>query len=66
MVNQELCWNGHMNYTLQKGTKWVTQYCRLSKPSKGISAKFMRYFYNSVTIPKMLYATDLFLVPESS
>jgi len=44
----------------------VTQYHRLTKPSKGISAKFMRHFYNSVAVPKMLYATDLFLIPESS
>ena len=55
-----------MNYTICKGTNWVTQYCRLAKPSKGTSAKFMRCFYISIAIPKMLYAADLFLVPETS
>ena len=54
-----------MNYTLQKGTKWVTQYQRLSKPSKGISAKYMRCLFISIAIPKMLYAADLFLISET-
>ena len=25
----------------------------------------MRHFYDSIAVPKMLYATDLFLVPET-
>ena len=25
--------------------KWVTQYCRLTKVSKGVSAKYMRQFF---------------------
>jgi len=28
-----------------------------------VSAKFMQWFFISVTIPKMLYVTDLFLIP---
>jgi len=39
ILDQELRWNDHMNYTLQKGTKWVTQYQRIARPSKGVSAK---------------------------
>jgi len=65
LLNHELQWSNHMNYALQKGTKWVTQYQRLSKLSKGISAKYMRCFFISVAIPKMLYATDLFLITEN-
>jgi len=42
-----------------------SQYCRLAKLTSGVSAKHMRCFYTSVAIPKMLYTTDLFLVPES-
>src|SRR5882724_3596277 len=55
-----------MNYALQKGTKWVTQYQRLAKPSKGVSAKYMRQFFISIAIPKMLYAADLFLIPGTN
>ena len=65
ILDQELQWREHVQYTLQKGTKWVTQYRRLMKPMKGVSAKHMRQFYISVAIPKMLYAADLFLIPGS-
>jgi len=54
-----------MNYAICKGTNWVTQYCRLAKLSKGASAKCMGCFYTSIAIPKMLYAADLFLIPET-
>ena len=37
LLDQELWWKDH----LKKGTKWVTQYHRLAKPLKGISAKYM-------------------------
>src|SRR5882724_5677847 len=48
---------------LQKGMKWVTQYRRLTRVMKGTSTKYMRQFFISVAIPRMLYAADLFLVP---
>jgi len=41
LLDQELCWKNHVNYALQKGIKWVTQYHSLTKPSKGILAKYM-------------------------
>ena len=65
IMDQELHWKEHMNYALHRGTKWVTQYRRLAKPSWGVSAKFMRQFYTMVAVPKVLYATDLFLFTES-
>ena len=52
-------------YAVQKGVKWVMQYQRLAKMSKGVSAKFMRWFFIAVAIPRMMYAADLFLVPGS-
>src|SRR5882724_5961881 len=45
---------------------WVMQYCRVVKPSRGVSAKYMRWFYITVAVPRMLHATDLFLIPEST
>ena len=41
LIDQELCWKEHINYMLHKGTKWVMQYGRLAKLTKGISAKYM-------------------------
>jgi len=65
ILDQELRWNAHVNYALAKGTKWITQYRRLAKQMKGISAKHMRKFYITTAIPRMLYAADLFLTPQS-
>jgi len=31
---------------------------------KGVSAKYMRRFYITVSIPHMLYTADLFLMPQ--
>jgi len=62
---QELQWKDHVNYALQKDAGWVTQYQWLEKLSKGISPEYMWCFYIAVAVPKMLYAVDLFLVPES-
>ena len=33
--------------------------------SKGVSAKFMRWFFIAVAIPRMMYVADLFLMPGS-
>jgi len=41
------------------------QYHRLVKPKRGVSAKYMRWFYIAVAVPKMLHAADLFLIPEN-
>jgi len=65
MLDQEMCWKEHYQYMLQKGVKWVMQYWRLAKVTKGVSAKYMRQFFISVAIPRMMYVADLFLVPGS-
>ena len=43
----------------------MMQYQRLTRVMKGTSAKYMRWSFISVAIPRMLYAADLFLVPGS-
>src|SRR5882672_7961481 len=65
ILDQELRWKDQVNSALAKGTKWVSQYRRLAKVSNGVSAKYMRRFYLTVAIPRMMYAADLFLVPQS-
>jgi len=66
LLDKELRWKDHVNYALQKGTKWVTKYCRLANPSHRVLAKYMRQYYISVAMPRMLYAADLFLIPKST
>ena len=59
ILDQELHWKEHIQYALQKGTKSVTQYQRLSKPMMGVLAKYMQWFFISVAIPRMMCAADL-------
>jgi len=65
LIDQELHWKDQVNYALQKGSMWVMQYHWLARPLKGVSAKYMRRLYTSVSIPRMLYMADLFLIPET-
>jgi len=65
LINQELRWKEHINYVLCKGMKWVMQYGRLAKPTNSILAKYMHRYYLLVGVPRMLYAADLFLTPQS-
>src|SRR5882724_3861038 len=62
ILDQELCWSMHLHYALHKGAKWVTQYCQLAKLSRGVSPKYMRWYFIAIAVPKMLYKANLFLV----
>jgi hypothetical protein len=45
---------------------YITQYRRLTKPTKGVSAKYMRRYYLAVAIPRMLYVADISLIPGTA
>jgi len=51
---------------IEKGTKWVTQINRITKPSWGIMPKYVRCLYISVALPRTLYAIDLWCMPSQS
>lgn len=65
LIDEELRFNAQTDYALKKGTTWVSQFRRLAKPTKGIAMKFMRRYYLTVAVPKMLYAADIFLTQET-
>ena len=65
-IDQELRFREQTVEALHKGTKWIEQYKRLAKSVRGVSAKHMLKFYYTVALLKMLYAADVFLVPESN
>jgi ribonuclease HI len=66
IIDQELRFKEQVNYALQKGSKFVEQYRRLAKPSRGVPARHMRQYYLAVAVPKLLYAADIFLVPGTA
>lgn len=61
MLDEELRFKVHADYALKKGVTWLSQYKRLAKPTKGVALRYMRRYYLTVALPKMLYAADIFL-----
>lgn len=61
MLDEELRFKTHANYALQKGITWLSQYKRLAKPTKGVAMRYMRRYFLTVALPKMLYAAEIFL-----
>ena len=44
IIDQELRFKEHANYTLVKGTKFIDQYQQLERVTKGVAGRFMRKF----------------------
>ena len=62
-VDNQLRWTTQTHEAIAKATKWVLLYRRLTKPSAGLSPKFMRRLYIMVAIPKMTYGLDVWYTP---
>ena len=58
-IDQHLAWNTHIAYTLKKGAAWSSQIRRVVAPSWGLTPKHMCKMYISISIPRILYATDI-------
>ena len=65
LVDNSLWWKEQSTAALTKGQDWVLQFRQLSKPTKGVSRSNMHRIYLAVAIPRMLYAADIFLTPET-
>lgn len=63
ILDQELRFKEHVAYALAKDTSWVTQFCRLSRPTVGMPPRYARQLYKGIAVPRMLYAADIFLTP---
>lgn len=62
-VDSQLRWSTQTNEAIAKATKWTLLFRRLTKPSFGLSARFMRRLYITVAIPKMTYGLDVWYTP---
>ncbi|GBE84774.1 RNA-directed DNA polymerase from mobile element jockey [Sparassis crispa] len=63
LLDHHLYFRKHTAYALTKGMTWVQQFRRLAKAKSGIPYSYMRCLFISVTVPRMLYAADVFLTP---
>lgn len=63
IMDQELKFDEQAAAALKKGQAYLAQYRRLTQHSKGVGSKYMRRFFQSVAIPKMFYAADVWCIP---
>jgi len=47
-----------------KGQNWIIQFNRITRASCSTTARYVRKLYLSITVPRMLYAADIFLTPQ--
>ena len=65
ILDQELHFREHVSYALSRGTAWVLQFQRLSRPTMGMPPRYMRLLYKVIDVARMLYAADVFLTPTT-
>jgi ribonuclease HI len=65
LIDNTLRWKEQNAAALAKGQGWVLQFGRLAQPTKGVSRSNMRRLYLAVAVPRMLYAADVFLTPQT-
>lgn len=63
IFDEELRFRERNAYMVAKGTKWVHQLQRLSRPCVGMPPVKMGQLYKAIAIPKMLYGCDVTNVP---
>ena len=62
-LDEELRWNVQGEKAIVKVVKWTLLAHRLTKPSAGVHATYMRQLYCTVAIPKFTYAVDVWYTP---
>ena len=64
MVDNKLNWKDQVVVALAKGHMWLMQFGRITRTTHGLRAKCIRCLYLAITIPRILYAADIFLTPQ--
>ena len=63
IFDQSLDWKEQHARTIGKGTKWVLQIRRITRPTWGLTPGNARRLYISVAIPRILYTVDIWCMP---
>ena len=63
-MDNKLTWKGQCAAALAKGQDWILQFGRITRASRGVTARYVRKLYLSIAVPRMLYAADIFLTPQ--
>jgi hypothetical protein len=58
-IDQHLNWKEQEAYTTKKGATWAVQIRRVVRPDWGLTPKFARRMYISITLLRILYTADI-------
>jgi len=63
ILDQELCWKEHTAYAIAKGARYAILLRQLSKTAQGVPTKLICQLYQTVAVPRTLYAASVWLRP---
>ena len=63
ILDQELHWHQHVDYATHKGESLLFAINRLTRPSFGLPAQYVRRLYSAVVVPKVEYALPVWYMP---
>ena len=66
IFDQNLSWRAQQAHIIKKGTIWAVQIRCIVKQAWGVTPKYARQLYISITLPRALYAVDLWCIPTQS
>jgi hypothetical protein len=59
IIDQNLNFKEHAAYAMAKGTTYMMTCLRIIRPTRGIHGKLVKRLFESVVLPQMLYAADI-------
>lgn len=62
-LDEELRWHEQSGKTIAKATKWALAFKRITRTNGGLSPRATRLLHQTVLLPKMLYAADVWITP---
>ena len=63
VFDPKLTWKPHIAKITANATRWTQQLTRIAKATGGLSPNKMRLLYNTVAIPALTYAADVWYTP---
>ena len=63
VLDQSLKWTQQLVYVCGKGSKWVAQIKRLTRPTWGLTPNGARKLFISIALPHILYGIDIWCTP---
>ncbi|CCA76397.1 hypothetical protein PIIN_10390 [Serendipita indica DSM 11827] len=63
ILDQQLQWNKHQELVHSRAVKWTALFSRIHRVARGLPLRMGRQLYQSVAIPRIQYAADIWFTP---